>query len=123
MTAIDIARYFKKQDLIPTIVQEVRSGEVLMLAYMNEESLRLTLETGYTWFYSRSRKRLWQKGEESGHVQKVVSIVGDCDDDTLLVKVEQTGPACHTGAQTCFFEASIFSQNENTDDEGTDKGK
>ena len=111
MTEADIARYFKKQDLIPAIVQEARSGEVLMLAYMNEESLRMTLETGYTWFYSRSRQRLWQKGEESGHVQKVVSIVGDCDDDTLLVKVEQTGPACHTGERTCFFEPSIYPQN------------
>ena len=110
MTEADIARYFIKQDLVPAIVQEARSGEVLMLAYMNEESLRMTLETGYTWFYSRSRQRLWQKGEESGHVQKVVSIVGDCDDDTLLVKVEQTGPACHTGEKTCFFEPSIYPQ-------------
>ena len=104
----DIVRYFKKQDLIPAIVQEACSGEVLMLAYMSRESLQKTLETGYTWFYSRSRERLWQKGEESGHVQKVISIVGDCDDDTLLVKVEQTGPACHTGAKTCFFAAPVY---------------
>ena len=98
-----VAKFFVKQELVPAIVQEARTGEVLMLAYMNEESLAKTLETGYTWFYSRSRQRLWQKGEESGHVQRVVSVTGDCDDDTLLVKVEQTGPACHTGNPTCFF--------------------
>ncbi|MDR3365200.1 MAG: phosphoribosyl-AMP cyclohydrolase [Clostridiales Family XIII bacterium] len=103
-----LAAFFKKQELIPAIVQEARTGEVLMLAYMNEESLAKTLETGYTWFFSRSRQRLWQKGEESGHVQRVASITGDCDDDTLLVKVEQTGPACHTGAPTCFFAKPIY---------------
>jgi phosphoribosyl-AMP cyclohydrolase/phosphoribosyl-ATP pyrophosphohydrolase/phosphoribosyl-AMP cyclohydrolase len=103
MAKMDVRKFFIKQELIPAIVQEARSGDVLMLAYMNEESLTKTLETGYTWFFSRSRQRLWQKGEESGHVQKVVSITGDCDDDTLLVRVEQTGPACHTGSPTCFF--------------------
>ncbi|MDR0875320.1 MAG: phosphoribosyl-AMP cyclohydrolase [Clostridiales Family XIII bacterium] len=108
MTKTDIKKFFKKQELIPAIVQEARSGDVLMLAYMSEESLTKTLETGYTWFFSRSRQRLWQKGEESGHVQKVVSITGDCDDDTLLVKVEQTGPACHTGSKTCFFAPPVF---------------
>jgi len=76
---------------------------VLMLAYMNRESMQLTLDTGYTWFYSRSRKELWNKGATSGHLQKVVAVFGDCDDDTLLVQVEQTGPACHTGAHSCFF--------------------
>jgi phosphoribosyl-AMP cyclohydrolase/phosphoribosyl-ATP pyrophosphohydrolase/phosphoribosyl-AMP cyclohydrolase len=104
----EIAKFFKKQELIPAIIQEAGTGEVLMLAYMNEESLAKTLETGYTWFYSRSRQRLWQKGEESGHVQRVVSITGDCDDDTLLVKVEQTGPACHTGERTCFFSPAVY---------------
>ena len=99
---------FGKQELVPAIIQEAGSGEVLMLAYMNEASLAKTIETGYTWFFSRSRQRLWQKGEESGHVQRVVSITGDCDDDTLLVKVEQTGPACHTGARTCFFAPPIY---------------
>jgi phosphoribosyl-AMP cyclohydrolase len=78
---------------------------------MNEESLALTLKTGYAWYYSRSRRKLWQKGEESGHVQKVVSITGDCDDDTLLVKVEQTGPACHTGNRTCFFADPIYERD------------
>ena len=100
--------FFRKQELVPAIVQEARTGEVLMLAYMNEASLSKTLETGYTWFYSRSRGRLWQKGEESGNVQRVLSITGDCDDDTLLIKVEQTGPACHTGAPTCFFAEPIY---------------
>ena len=104
----NIKKYFEKAELIPTIVQDVETKEVLMLAYMNEESLAKTLETGYTWFYSRSRGQLWQKGETSGHVQKVVSIQSDCDDDTLLVLVEQTGPACHTGNKTCFFTESII---------------
>jgi phosphoribosyl-AMP cyclohydrolase len=99
----DLKPFFEKAPLIPAVVQEARTGEVLMLAYMNEESLARTLETGYTWFYSRSRERLWQKGESSGHVQRVVSVTPDCDNDTLLVRVEQTGPACHTGNPTCFF--------------------
>ena len=104
----NISDFFLKQELIPAIVQDANTGAVLMLAYMNRASLEKTLETGYTWFYSRSRQRLWQKGEESGHVQRVVSITGDCDDDTLLVKVEQTGPACHTGEPTCFFAPPIY---------------
>jgi phosphoribosyl-AMP cyclohydrolase len=99
----ELNQYFVKSELIPAIVQEETTGEILMLAYMNEESLRKTLETGYTWFYSRSRSKLWNKGETSGHVQRVRSITADCDNDTLLVKVEQTGPACHTGSKTCFF--------------------
>ena len=100
---LDLERFFRKGELIPAVVQEQSTGEVLMLAYMNRESLRLTLETGYTWFYSRSRQELWNKGATSGHLQKVLSLYGDCDDDTLLVMVEQTGPACHTGAHSCFF--------------------
>ena len=100
---LDFERFFQKGELIPAVVQEQSTGEVLMLAYMNRESLRLTLETGYTWFYSRSRKELWNKGATSGHLQKVLSLYADCDDDTLLVMVEQTGPACHTGAHSCFF--------------------
>ena len=101
---MDLKKYFKKSELIPAIVQDVNNGEVLMLAYMNEESLAKTLETGYTWFWSRSRQELWNKGATSGHVQKVIEIYGDCDDDTLLIKVEQTGAACHTGNRTCFFD-------------------
>ncbi len=109
---MNISKFFEKQALIPAVVQEARTGEVLMLAYMNEESLAKTMETGYTWFYSRSRQCLWQKGETSGHVQRVVSITGDCDDDTLLVKVEQTGPACHTGAATCFFAPPVWTKGD-----------
>ena len=95
--------YFKKSDLLPAVVQEKSTGQVLMLAYMNRESMRRTFETGYTWFYSRSRRELWNKGATSGHVQKVVGIYGDCDKDTVLVVVEQTGAACHTGSHSCFF--------------------
>lgn len=96
---------FIKAPLIPAIVQQTGTGEVLMLAYMNRESLEKTLETGYTWFFSRSRGKLWNKGETSGHLQRVVSIKADCDEDTLLVEVEQTGPACHTGSHSCFFRS------------------
>lgn len=100
---MELDKYFKKAELIPAVVQEASTGEVLMLAYMNKESLAKTLETGYTWFYSRSRQELWNKGATSGHLQKVLEIHSDCDDDTLLVKVEQTGAACHTGNYSCFF--------------------
>ncbi|HCA71732.1 MAG TPA: phosphoribosyl-AMP cyclohydrolase [Ruminococcaceae bacterium] len=96
--------YFKKGNLIPAVVQEYSTGKVLMLAYMNRESFQKTLETGYTWFWSRSRQELWNKGATSGHVQKIVSIYGDCDDDTLLIQVIQTGAACHTGHHSCFFK-------------------
>ena len=100
---MELDKFFVKGELIPAVIQEDSTGEVLMLAYMNRESLAKTLETGYTWFYSRSRQKLWNKGETSGHLQKVISICGDCDDDTLLIKVDQTGPACHTGSHSCFF--------------------
>lgn len=101
--ANNLDRYFAKSELVPAIVQDIQNGDVLMLAYMNKESLKLTLETGYTWFYSRSRNELWNKGATSGHVQKIVEMYSDCDDDTFLIKVEQTGPACHTGSRSCFF--------------------
>ena len=100
-------RYFRKGELIPAVVQEKSTGQVLMLAYMNRESLAKTIETGYTWFYSRSRRELWNKGATSGHVQRVVSLRADCDEDALLVEVEQTGPACHTGAHSCFFNTLL----------------
>ena len=100
---MELKKYFVKSELIPTIIQDDDTNAILMLAYMNEESLRLTLETGRTWFFSRSRGKLWNKGESSGHFQQVVSIHSDCDDDTLLVRVKQTGPACHTGSYSCFF--------------------
>ena len=92
---------FDEKGLVPAVVQE-ENGQVLMLAYMNEESLQKTLETGYTWFFSRSRQKLWQKGETSGNVQKVKEISYDCDGDTLLVRVHQSGVACHTGSYSCF---------------------
>jgi len=91
--------------LVPAIVQDVETKEVLMMAYMNAESLRLTMETGETWFWSRSRQELWHKGATSGNMQKVVEIRVDCDADTLLVLVEPAGPACHTSARTCFYRS------------------
>lgn len=94
---------FDAHGLIPAIIQDVESGQVLMLAYMNEESLQKTLESGQTWFWSRSRKQLWHKGETSGNVQDVKEITYDCDADTLLIKVVQTGVACHTGERSCFY--------------------
>ena len=100
----NLSKYFAKSELIPAIVQDATSGEVLMLAYMNRESMQKTFETGYTWFWSRSRQELWNKGATSGHLQKVVDIFADCDDDTLLITVEQTGAACHTGSHSCFFK-------------------
>mgnify|MGYP000878033989 CR=1 FL=1 len=91
------------EGLIPAIIQDACTKEVLMMAYMNREALERTLASGETWFYSRSRGRLWHKGETSGYVQKVVEIRYDCDNDTLLVLVEAAGPACHTGHNTCFY--------------------
>ena len=104
---MNLDKYFVKADLIPAIIQEESTGEILMLAYMNKESMQKTIETGYTWFWSRSRQELWNKGATSGHLQKVVSMYGDCDSDTLLVNVEQTGVACHTGSYSCFFKKII----------------
>ena len=100
----NLDKYFVKSDLIPAVIREKATGEVLMVAWMNKESMAKTLETGYTWFWSRSRQELWNKGSTSGHLQKVVEIYSDCDDDTLLVTVEQTGAACHTGNHSCFFK-------------------
>ena len=99
----DLEQYFAKGELIPAVVQEASTGQVLMLAYMNKESLKRTLESGYPWFCSRSRQELWNKGATSGHLQKVVAMYSDCDNDTLLVQVEQTGAACHTGHHSCFY--------------------
>ncbi|HWP96717.1 MAG TPA: bifunctional phosphoribosyl-AMP cyclohydrolase/phosphoribosyl-ATP diphosphatase HisIE [Syntrophomonadaceae bacterium] len=94
---------FDAQGLVPAIIQDAVSGRVLMLAYMNRESLEKTLESGCTWFYSRSRQQLWMKGETSGHVQKVKDVYYDCDEDSLLIQVEQGGVACHTGHYSCFY--------------------
>jgi len=89
--------------LIPVVVQDITTLEVLMVAYANEEAVRLTRDTGFAHYFSRSRKKIWKKGEESGHFQKVRQILVDCDEDCILYLVEQTGAACHTGYQTCFY--------------------
>jgi phosphoribosyl-AMP cyclohydrolase / phosphoribosyl-ATP pyrophosphohydrolase len=89
--------------LLPAIVQDAATGQVLMLAYMNRESLRRSLESGETWFWSRSRQELWHKGATSGNTQRIVALRADCDGDALLVLVEPAGPACHTGRVSCFF--------------------
>jgi len=94
---------YNQEGLIPAIIQDVNSNQVLMLAYMNEESLKETLQSGRTCFYSRSRNKLWFKGETSGHTQKVKQILVDCDYDTLLIRVEQKGVACHTCSYSCFY--------------------
>lgn len=94
---------YDEKGLVPAIVQDAASKEVLMLAYMNEDALRKTLTTGRTWFYSRSRSSMWNKGESSGHFQNVVSVRYDCDCDTILVLAEQIGAACHTGNFSCFY--------------------
>ena len=100
---LNAAIKWDESGLVPAVVQDAQSKEVLMLAYMNEESLKLSLESGTTWFWSRSRGELWNKGATSGHTQRIVSMAYDCDGDTLLVRVEQAGPACHTGRYSCFY--------------------
>ncbi len=101
---LNLNELFQKSDLIPCIVQEDATGIVLMLAYMNRESLERTLSTSETHFWSRSRHEIWHKGATSGHIQRVISLFADCDSDTLLCRVQQTGAACHTGAHSCFFK-------------------
>jgi phosphoribosyl-AMP cyclohydrolase len=95
---------YDNRGLIPAIIQDAKTKEVLMLGYLNRESLKLTLSSGEVWFYSRSRQELWHKGGTSGHVLKVKEIRQDCDQDTLLILAEPAGPTCHTGNRTCFFE-------------------
>ncbi len=106
-TRLDLASldgvHFGADGLVPAIAQDARTGEVLMQAYMNAESLRMTLESGYATYFSRSRWQLWRKGETSGHTQRVIRLSYDCDGDSILMQVEQIGPACHTGARSCFF--------------------
>ena len=94
---------WNERGLIPAVVQDAGTGDVLMMAWMNEASLRKTLETGQTHFWSRSRREIWHKGRTSGHTQRVVELRLDCDGDAVLVRVQPHGPACHTGADTCFF--------------------
>lgn len=109
---IDKINFSKQGGLIPAVIQDCNSGQVLMLAYMNQESLSKTIETGKTWFFSRSRQELWMKGESSGHVQEVKEILYDCDEDTVLIKVQQTGVACHTGHYSCFYRNSAGQEVE-----------
>lgn len=97
---------FNQDGLIPAIIQEQKSGRVLMMAWMNREAIQKTLELGKTVFWSRSRQKYWVKGESSGHVQRVKDVACDCDGDTLLIQVEQTGAACHEGYQSCFFRSA-----------------
>lgn len=99
----DLGIRFDERGLVPAVVQQQGTGEVLMVAWMNAESLALTLATRTTWFWSRSRRELWNKGATSGNVQRVVRLLVDCDADTLLVVVDSPGPACHTGHRSCFY--------------------
>ena len=96
---------FNKDGLIPVIAQCVQSGTVLMMAWMNEEALKKTIDTNDMYYFSRSRQKLWQKGETSGHFQKLIELRLDCDNDTILALIEQTGAACHTGTRSCFFKS------------------
>ena len=103
---------FDERGLLPAIVQDAATNEVLMLAWMNAESLARTLATRQTWFWSRSRQELWHKGATSGHTQRVTEVRYDCDADTLLVRVVPSGPACHTGARSCFFRSLTNDAND-----------
>jgi len=104
---------FDEKGLIPAIVQDFYSKKVLMLAYMNKESLEISMKEGKTCFFSRSRGELWRKGESSGNAQKIVSIKADCDGDTLVIEVIKAGPACHTGAESCFFNHTFLADGQN----------
>ncbi len=121
---VDIDQIKFSDGLIPAVIQDVRNKDVLMVAYMNAESLQLSIETGETHFWSRSRKKLWRKGETSGHIQIIKAILIDCDQDTLLVEVEQVEVACHTGKRSCFFE-KFWEANvrEGEEDVSTRKGQ
>lgn len=113
MTEIDQLK-FDEKGLIPAVIVEAGTHELLMVAYMNRENLKISIETGKTCFWSRSRQELWTKGETSGNYQHIVSITADCDLDTLKVVVEKDGPACHTGAETCFFNP-VYQSDEKSD--------
>ncbi len=96
---------FKDNGLLPAVIQDATTGDVLMVGYMNEEAVRRTRESGVVWFYSRSRQAMWQKGETSGNVLDLVSLSADCDGDAVLVRAKPVGPTCHTGEESCFFRA------------------
>ncbi len=107
----DLDRLFRKSDLIPVVIQHIRTKEVLMLGFTNKEAVELTLKTRTAWFWSRSREKLWNKGESSGHFLHVKKMTADCDTDTLLYLCEPEGPTCHTGADSCFFN-TIWEEND-----------
>ena len=109
---------FDEKGLLPAIAQDAQTGEVLMLAYMNQEALEKTLSTGQAWFYSRSRQELWHKGATSGNRLMVKSIWLDCDSDTILVKAHPTGPTCHTGNKSCFFRELVEPGEKASQEEG-----
>jgi len=107
------APQFGADGLVTAVVTDARSGDVLMVAHMNKDALALTIESGEAWYYSRSRKKLWKKGESSGHVQRVIELRVDCDQDALWLKVDQLGPgACHTGRRSCFYRAVPLGQKD-----------
>ena len=103
---------FDAAGLLTCVATDAASGDVLMVAHMNEEALRRTIETGEAWYFSRSRKQLWRKGETSGHVQRVVEIRTDCDQDAIWLRVEQSGGACHTGRHSCFYRLVKAGEND-----------
>ncbi|NWF37375.1 phosphoribosyl-AMP cyclohydrolase [Mariprofundus sp. KV] len=107
---------FNEAGLVPAIAQDAATGRVLMMAWMNEEALEQTQETGFAHYYSRSRRKQWMKGESSGHVQKVIDMYLDCDGDTMLLIIEQTGPACHTNRKSCFYKKRQDDQWVNTEE-------
>ncbi|WP_214631301.1 bifunctional phosphoribosyl-AMP cyclohydrolase/phosphoribosyl-ATP diphosphatase HisIE [Paenibacillus agaridevorans] len=121
MNELKAAIKWSEDGLVPAIVQDAQSKEVLMLAYMNEESLGLSVSTGTTWFWSRSRNELWNKGATSGHTQRIESMSYDCDGDTLLVRVAQQGPACHTGRYSCFYNGIELESGAQQADSADDK--
>jgi len=108
----DVAARFSEGTLVAAIAQDAENGQVLMMAWMNQEALEKTLESGHVTYWSRSRNQLWTKGESSGHTQKLMSVSYDCDGDALLLQVEQVGAACHTGERSCFFREIEFKQGE-----------
>jgi len=103
---------YNEQGLIPAVLQDQETGQVLMVAYMNQEALRLTLSTGEAHFWSRSRDELWRKGATSGNIMQVSAIQTDCDRDTLLLQVQPSGPACHTGSRSCFFRTVLYAPSQ-----------
>lgn len=109
---MNLDKFFEKGDLIPVICQHENTNEVLMLAYANKQALQNTMDTGTAWFFSRSRQKLWNKGETSGNFIFVSQILTDCDDDTLIYRGTPKGPTCHTGNRTCFYQSPIWEKSE-----------